>query len=301
MLQACLTTILFSLSAVFGRKTTEYMGGTEANFWRLVIATALLALFSHVWGHGLAGSAFYLFFISGAIGFGIGDLALFQAYPRLGSRLTMVIVHCLAAPIASVIEFFWLGTTLTARQMAAASVILGGVALALAPGSVSTQVKGQIAIGATFGLVAAFGQAMGAVISRKAYAVGALEPSYSEGVVDGINGAYQRILGGLLVSGLFLLYVKRDFLFRRTEGKNQRRKAWPWVLCNALAGPALGVSAYQWALKTTPTGVVLPIVAITPVVVIPLAWWMEKERPQARSIIGGLIAVAGAVFLAMAT
>lgn len=301
MLQACLTTILFSLSAVFGRKTTEYLGGTEANFWRLVIATALLAIFSHTLGHGLHGAAFYLFFISGAIGFGIGDLALFQAYPRLGSRLTMVIVHCIAAPMGSIIEFIWMGTTLTGKQTLAAGIILGGVALALVPNQMNMQVKGQIAAGAMFGLIAAFGQAMGAVISRKAYAVGALDPAYTEGITAGINGAYQRILGGLLVSGLFLLWVKRKVFFRPDQVTSNWRKAWPYVLCNALAGPALGVSAYQWALKTTPTGVVLPIVAITPVVVIPLAWWMEKERPQLRSIIGGLIAVGGAVFLAMAT
>ena len=34
---------------------------------------------------------------------GLGDVALFQAYPRLGSRLTILIVHCLAAPFAGLV------------------------------------------------------------------------------------------------------------------------------------------------------------------------------------------------------
>jgi drug/metabolite transporter (DMT)-like permease len=71
-----------------------------------------------------------------------------------------------------------------------------------------------------------------------------------------------------------------------------------WILVNALAGPTLGVGCYQWALATRPTGVVLPIVATTPIVVIPLAMMVEGERPHLRSLIGGAIAVIGAVLLA---
>src|SRR5438093_4572679 len=79
------------------------------------------------------------------------------------------------------------------------------------------------------------------------------------------------------------------------------RKAWPWVLLNGLAGPALGVSCFQWALKTTPTGVVLPIVAITPLVIIPFSYHLEGERPTRRSLAGGALAVLAAAALAWVT
>jgi len=45
--------------------------------------------------------------------------------------------------------------------------------------------------------------------------------------------------------------------------------------------------------------VVLPIVATTPIVVIPFAFLLEGDRPGPRSLWGGIIAVAGAVALAM--
>src|SRR5205085_11091310 len=77
------------------------------------------------------------------------------------------------------------------------------------------------------------------------------------------------------------------------------RAAIPLVLLNGLAGPALGVSCYQWALKNAPTGIVLPIVATTPVIIIPFSFLFEKERPSKRSLLGGIIAVLGAVALAM--
>jgi drug/metabolite transporter (DMT)-like permease len=55
----------------------------------------------------------------------------------------------------------------------------------------------------------------------------------------------------------------------------------------------------QWALETTPTGIVLAIIAITPIVVIPFTRVVEGERPTARSLIGGAIAVAGVIALTL--
>jgi len=68
---------------------------------------------------------------------------------------------------------------------------------------------------------------------------------------------------------------------------------------NTICGPTVGVSCFQWALKTTATGVVLPIIALTPLVVIPFTAKFEGEKPGVRSLIGGVLAVAGAVALAM--
>lgn len=55
----------------------------------------------------------------------------------------------------------------------------------------------------------------------------------------------------------------------------------------------------QWAFKTTPTGIVLPIIATTPIVVIPFSYLIEGERPTIHALVGGVIAVGGVVALAM--
>ena len=133
MLSAVFATVLFAFSAVSGARVAKLMGGTEANFWRLSLATLFLAALAHGLGAGLGGNGFYIFILSGCVGFGLGDVALFAAYPRLGSRLTILIVHCLAAPFAGLVEWLWLGTTLTLAQMGCGAVILTGVAVALAP------------------------------------------------------------------------------------------------------------------------------------------------------------------------
>ncbi len=302
MLAAFLTTVLFSISAVCGHRTAKLLGGTEANFWRLCLAAALLAIYAHAFGPGLHSAAWPTFFLSGCIGFGVGDAALFQALPRLGSRLSVMLVLCLSSPIAAVIEWLWIGTRLSASQIGYGLMILAGVAIALSPGKHLNLSRAEIIPGTLFGLVAAFCQAYGAVLSRKAFAISKLAGES----LDGVTSAYQRILGGVVVTAILFAVIRwRSADDGVTNGgaavsrKEKWRAAWLWVVLNGLAGPALGVSCYQWALKTTPTGIVLPIVAITPLVIVPFARYVEGERATVRSLFGGLIAVAGAAALAL--
>ena len=305
MLAAFLTTVLFSISAVCGNRTAKLLGGTEANFWRLSFAAMLLALYAHGFGRGLAGSALPIFLLSGCIGFGVGDLALFQALPRLGSRLSVMLTLCLSSPMAALMEWWWLGTELTPAEMFCGLAILAGLALALAPGKHPPLARKELVWGLSFGSLASLCQALGAVLSRKAFTVANLAGEN----VDGVTAAYQRILGGLAVGAVFLLLVGNAHSTARAEMAGAERaspaerwrKAWPWVLLNGLAGPALGVSCFQSALKTTPTGVVLPIVAITPLVIIPFSYHLEGERPTRRSLAGGALAVLAAAALAWVT
>jgi drug/metabolite transporter (DMT)-like permease len=303
MVAAFLTTFLFSISIVCGHRSARLMGGTEANFWRLTCATLFLSFYAFTFGIGLGGQAFPLFLLSGIIGIGIGDVALFQALPRLGSRLSALLVQCLTAPIAAVIEWASLGTSLTATQIVCGLVILGGVALALSPGEHLRLSKRELTAGTIASVMAALGGACGAVLTRKAYAI----THANAESITGANAAFQRILGGLLFAGICLLIVKRRELRIQKQAsatmiyevaKKKWRGAWPWVLSNSLAGQTLGVSCMQWALETTPTGLVLAIIAVTPIVVIPLAWLVEGERPTVKSLLGGVVAIGGVIGLA---
>ncbi|MBI2947358.1 MAG: EamA family transporter [Verrucomicrobia bacterium] len=308
MVPAFLSTILFSLSAVSANRLAKMLGGLEANFLRITLAVLFLASWAHSFGQGLSGEALPMFLLSGCVGFGIGDTALYQALPRLGSRLSILLVHCFAAPFAAITEWLWLGTTLTPAQIGWSLVILGGVSMALAPGTHLNATPRALMVGILYGLLAAFGQGFGAVLSRKAYQIATLAGEQ----IDGLSAAYQRILAGWFIAAVFLLVVKHAAKFKTTNDLagepglgslriwKQWRVAWPWIFTNALSGPTLGVGCYQWALLTTPTGIVLPIVAIAPLVVIPFARFMEGEQPSVRSLLGGGIAVAGAVGLTLA-
>src|ERR1044071_6830014 len=134
MFASLLTTMFFSFSAIFGRRVSNYLPGTIANLCRLTLCALLFGLWSHLFHFGVSGKAFPILFLSGCVGFGIGDLALFQTYTRLGSRSSMVMVQCLAAPFAALTEWAWLGHAPTLLQAICGALILVGVGVALMPG-----------------------------------------------------------------------------------------------------------------------------------------------------------------------
>jgi len=294
VLPAFLTTILFSISAVCAQRTSRVLGGVNANLWRVVLATVFLALWAHTMGQGLSGRAFPIFFWSGVVGFGVGDVALYQTLPRLGSRLSIVFAHCGGAVMAAVTEWLWLGTTMTTTQIFGASLTLIGVALAMVPGKHLDIPRRAFWIGVACGVLAGAGQGLGAVLSRQAYRVA---DSAGE-QVDGLTAAYQRILAGLVVGFVVWLVVRMKSVQPNVADTAAHGRIWPWVLVNALSGPAIGVGCYQWALSRHGTGVVLPIVALTPLVIIPFSRYVEGERPRKRSLFGGILAGVGVFILA---
>lgn len=295
MFPSFLTTIFFSLSVIFAARSAGVLGGPTANLGRISVATVLLALWAHTFGQGLHGGGLAWFFVSGVIGFGLGDMALFGALPRIGPRLAILITQCLAAPIAAVVEWLWLGTTVRPVDLACAAVILVGVAVALAPDHGLAVSRRTFWIGVLYGIGSALGQASGAVLSRKANEAAALT-GY---VIDGGTAAYQRIIGGLLMTLIGFLLIRRTQARDKPAplAEDRWRRGGIFVLGNALAGPTLGVGCYQWALRSTPSGLVLPVVATSPLVTIILSFFIDDTRPTRRAVIGGLLAVVGAILL----
>ncbi|MBI5381178.1 MAG: DMT family transporter [Opitutae bacterium] len=296
MLPAFLTALFFSLSVVCANRSIRAVGGTRANVGRLLFALVALGLYAHIWGNGMGGAGRDWLLLSGVIGMGLGDIALFGALPLLGSRLTVLITQCLAAPLGAVGEWWWLGTALTGPQILWGAVILAGVALALAPSKSHPPRVAIRPLGFLFALGAAAGQGFGALVSRKANTVAHLAGES----IDGITAAYQRIAGGLAIA---LAYFAIKALLEKSRGvpptPRPPWRAYLWIPANAGFGAVIGVSCYQWALFTAPSGIVLPIVACTPLVIIPFSYWLEGERPTRRSLLGGAIAVIGAVSLTL--
>jgi len=301
---ASLAAFFFALNATCASRSVQASGSMHANLGRLIVATCVLGLFAHTLGHGFASASTGWFFLSGIIGMGLGDLGVYAALPLLGSRLTVLMTQCLAAPIAALGEWLWLGTRLTAAQILWGAVILGGVVLALMPSRRSPPRVRVRPIGFLFGLLAAAGQGLGALVSRKGVDAATAAGEAAHNATFGLNAAYHRIIAGLVFTALWFLMLRvlGRLPVRPPADANPaaKRRAFLWLLANGLVGPVLGVGCYQWALATTPSGIVLPIAATTPLLAIPIAYWIEGERPSRRSLLGGAVAVAGAVALTLA-
>src|ERR1700677_2936996 len=204
MLPAFLTTIFYSLSALFATRSGRLLGATKANLGRMAAALLLLGLWAHTMGQGFRGASLGWFFVSGIIGYGFGDLARVQALPRIGPRLTMLLIHCFAGPLAALLEWVWLGTTLHPREIVCAGVILGGVYVALTPVHRFNLTGDVLRTGVFFAMCASVGQAASTVISRKASQVGDFTGLH----IDGGTAAYQRMVGGILTTVIVTLLLK---------------------------------------------------------------------------------------------
>lgn len=295
MLFAFATTLLFAASAVLAQKSQQAVGPARANLGRLGLGVLCLGAWAYTFGQGHSGPALGIFLLSGLAGMGIGDLAYFSALPFLGARLTTTMNQCLSVPVAIAVEWVWLGTRLDGAQFAAISVILAGIVVALIPTKKNPPRVQVRPIGIILGVIAAVGQGIGAVLSRHGFEVTAAAGAE----LDGLTAAYQRILGGVFVTVAWFAvkaWLERD----RAPVAAPPLRAHGWILVHALAGPVLGMGTFQLALATTPSGIVLPIAACAPLAVIPLAYWFEGERPSKRSVAGGILAVVGAVALALA-
>lgn len=124
MLPALLTTLFWSYCLIPARQSVAQIGENAANFWRLLAGVFVMGVLSIAGGISLNHDVFFWLFISGIIGFGFGDIGVWFALPRLGSRLTLLMVHCIAAPLAGLAEWLWLGTAVGASQLASLLIIL---------------------------------------------------------------------------------------------------------------------------------------------------------------------------------
>ena len=301
---AFLSAFFFALNATCANHSIRVLGTLRANLGRLVIGVIVLGLFAHTVGGGFTSAGTAWFFISGVVGLGVGDLGVYGALPLLGSRITVLMVQCLSAPLAALGVWWWLGTRLPIAQMFWGGMILLGVFVAIAPGSSNPPRVRVKPIGFLYGFVGACGQGLGAaLLSRKAVMVAAAAGESVSNVTFGLTAAYERLLAGLVftLGWFWIMRLLRRLPDRPSSGSPKSRTPLLWTLANGLAGPVAGVGCYQWALATTPSGIVLPIAATTPLISIPITFWLEGDRPSRRSIAGGIIAVAGCIVLTLVT
>jgi drug/metabolite transporter (DMT)-like permease len=300
VLAALITALLWTCSSIASAQTAQRLGGPTANRTRLLIAVVLLCVWA-AWDGLVAGTGAWWFLLSGALGLGLGDYCLFCAYERLGARLPALFTHCLAAPLGAALEWAWLGNALTASEALCIALILIGVLIALAPDQrpAVSGTRARFWAGCAFGVGSACGLALAAVTSRMGYAV-----AISQGQPMPWNdAAFWRNIGGLAVmlAGVpvgLVLHHATGRLDRQRPARNWRG-AIPWLIATALAGPTVGVAFYQLALSQVKAGVVQAVLALIPLLVIPLTWLVEGDRPTRRSLLGGAVAVCGVVILVL--
>jgi len=285
---ALCTTFCWTISALCFEAASKRVGSVAVNLLRLVVALILLSVIMFCrTGHFAPVEAnehhWRWLLLSGFVGFFIGDIALFRAYVLIGSRLTTLLM-VLAAPFGAICSLFMIGETLTPLKITGMIVALAGVAWVCAERNENdTTPHHHVTIGTILGIIAAFGQGLGGVLTK----IGA-------GDLNAFEVTQIRVLAG--VAG-FLVAIPAMQRISDVVNATRRPVAMGFLIAGAVAGPVLGVSCYNLALVRIPVGIVGTIAAMVPVVIIPFAIFFKREKVSSRAIFGAMIAVIGVVLL----
>lgn len=285
---ALVTALFWTITALSFEAAGNKVGSLAVNLWRLVIAFLLFCAYSLIFRGSLLpvdapeGVWFWLS-ISGLVGFVIGDLFLFEAFVLIGARIAMLI-YSLVPPLTAVISYFVLGELLSGVQWGGMALTVTGISLVVLQRNAPVQRAAKhplLGVGAA--LLGALGQAVGLVLGR-----------YGAPTYDAFQATQIRSIAGIVGFALFFTLVRR---WRPVMEALHHRVAMRQISVGAFFGPFLGVSLGLYAAQNTETGVAATIIALVPVLMIPAAIFVLRERVTLREAAGALLAVAGVALL----
>jgi drug/metabolite transporter (DMT)-like permease len=294
-LAAIVTSICFSIGPTFFTMAGHLVGSVVVNRTRLVVAFIYLAIVhSIIYGTPLPFDAsadrWFWLSLSGVIGFVIGDAALFQAFITIGTRLTMLI-FAISPVISAILAWVFLEENLTALQIIGMAITLSGVAWVVAEKENQPQQtlsKREYAWGLFLGVAGAVGQSGGMITAKL-----------------GLYGDFPPLSGQIIrmVAAMVIIWIM-TFISRQAKETVQKflgqGDAVKFILIASIIGPFIGVWFSLLSIQNTSLGVASTLMALPPVFLIPIGYFVFKERITLRAIIGTLVALGGVAVLFLA-
>lgn len=282
-LAALSAALIWAIASVIYIGIGRQLSPLVLNFVKGLIAIALLLLTLLLKGALLpqiSGTAIGLLALSGVVGIGFGDTAYFEALNCLGARRALVL-EAVSPPLAAIMALVFLQERLAVGAWAGIVLTIAGVVWVVVERTPETrQSQHPLWRGTAFGLLAAVGQASGAVLSRAALAGTTIDPLWS---------ALIRLVAGGLVLLIWLLLQRRTL----QDLKPLRSPRFLIILiCTAFASTYLAIWLQQISLKYTAAGIAQALSATSPLFVIPIAIALG-ENVSIRAIVGVLLALLG--------
>lgn len=286
---ALATAFFWTVTALAFEVASKKVGSLAVNLFRLIFALIFLSIFCYFYrGFALPTDASWHAWkwlaLSGIVGFVFGDYLLFRAYAIISARIAMLIMT-LVPPITALTGWLLLGEVMNLREVVGMIMTMGGIAIAIVnkPGN-----QGKLSLnyplkGILFAIGGAIGQAVGLVLSK-----------YGMRSYDPFSSTQIRILAALLGFIIIILLLKKQFLIKRAI---KSRKGMVGITIGSFFGPFLGVSFSLIAISYIATGTASTIMAIVPILLIPPAAFLFKQKIYWKEVIGALISVTGVALL----
>jgi drug/metabolite transporter (DMT)-like permease len=289
---ALLTSFCWSLTSVQFTLAGRRVGSGVVNRVRLVLAALFLAS-AHLLLYGqllpLDAEPFRWGWLglSGTVGLVLGDASLFQSFVLIGPRRGMLLMT-LVPVISTLLAWGWLGEILLPIEIGAILLTVGGIAWVVLERQPEAETgiegQGRYGLGVLFGAGGALGQALGLVLAK-------------QGLVDdfpSLSAALIRMVAAVVVIWAFTLVQGRVKAVWRGLGD---RKALASIVGGALTGPFAGVWLSMVAVQHAPVGIASTLMAMSPIMLMPLSHWVFRERVSLRAVAGTAVAIVGATVI----
>lgn len=285
-LAALLVAVFWTITALAFETATRKIGSMAVNMIRLLFAFVFLSLFSLFFRHmflpfDATAKAWLWLSLSGLVGFVFGDYFLFASYRLISSRISMLIMT-LVPIVTAFLGWLILDELMTVQHMIGMILIVFGISLAIFNRSESKKIEFKYPVkGLLFAFFGVLGQSGGLILSK--IGMGDYSPFASTQI---------RIIAAVIGFGLLILVTGRA---KVVFGAFRQRNAMFAVTTGSIFGPFLGVSFSLIAIQRTTTGIASTLMAIVPILILPPAAIIYRQKIGWYDIIGASISVGGVV------
>lgn len=287
------TALAFAFSSVFHTLAGKRLGSVILNRMRLLLAIVYLVILHLASGMPLPfqagfGHTFWLS-LSGAIGLALGDALLFQTFILIGARLGMLLLS-LNPILAALFGWLLFKEHLSGFQILGIVLAVVGVTVVVSERGATRGTapisKKDYTKGVFLGLGAAACQAGGLIAARPGLADGF--PALSATLI-------RMVAASILIWGLAILQRQVRQTFECVDGKS-----WLFLSAGAFIGPVLGVTLSLYAVQNSLVGVASTLMAMTPLFMLPIGYFIFHERFGWKAVAGTAIAMTGITLLFLA-
>ena len=292
-LAALATSFFFAVTVFIFTITGRMVGPQVTNRMRLLFALVYLIilniiLFQEPLPFSVEASRWLWLSLSGIIGLSLGDVFLFQSFVSVGPRLGSLLLS-LAPIFGSIFAWVFFGEILTILQITGIALALAGIGwVVISHEEPANAPYGHTRRGVVFGVLAGFGQATGLVLSKQ-----------------GMLGDFSPFRANVIRMLAAVIFV---WIWTAFEGKTRKTfkdlrenpRVIRFLALGALIGPVLGVSSSLIAIQHAEIGVASTLMALPPVIVLPISYFAFKEKIGWQAIAGTTLAIAGVAILFLA-
>ncbi len=273
----------WAVGAILFKRVGDEMSSSGMTLAKAVVSTVLLGLM--VWALGfeaMSSRTLWILALSGVVGIAIGDIFFFKALKNLGP-VSLLVLMVLGQVLMILVGVFWFHERPGIPTWAGIGCILFGVTVTMSADIGSDSSKSSVR-GLAFGLGFVLCMVAGLTITKEALLddTGAMQATF----VRMAAGAVVVLIGGLVggqVGGWITPLMRGPFLAN-----------FLLAVCVVTFG---GFWLSMYALKHLDVAVANTLNSTEPIFVIPLAYFVLKERITSRSVAGALSVVAGVALI----